>query len=371
MTEAFGKVKRKNNTDKTFCNMDKINTNTGLTNDITNPLENWISNNDFLCNSRENKEEYTSAYFYNNIELYEDPRLADNDDESLISQFKSNSTPLNNEIINLEENLISSSNFDDTNNISLMVPDFFGLSDDLVIRDDKSTVIKLPSFFDLNMLFKETLNEPKKNPVKFCLLNNKKGRISKKSKNIKGVHTKKDTDNIERRVKVFFYDSILDYGNELIGKYQSQNENGAGAYPLLKDIHSKIKKKSSKKDNLKLLENSVRDMLSQKISSKYKNFPSDFNKKVIDKIYREGKAMEIISFLNKKVLILYNEFIEKGKKHEKFKTLDFYIESLKKESDKDYLESVASTAKNFEENIRKKHSKGEKKKKDSNQFDQY
>jgi hypothetical protein len=361
LIEAFEKVQKKNKTYKTFRNMDKININTALTNDITNALENLNSHNDILCNSRDNQEEYTSAYFDNNIELYEDPRFVCYDDESLMSQFKSDTAPINNETINLEENSISSLSFNDINNNFLMDSDFFGLNDDLNINEHKRT-IKPPSFFDLKTLFKDTLCEQKKIPTKFCLLNNKRGRISKKSQNIKGLHTKEDKDNIERRVKVFFYESILDYGNELIREYQSQN--GVGTYPLLKDIHSKIKKKSSKKDNLKLLENNVRDMLSQKISSKYTKFPSDYNKKVIDKIYREGKAKEIINFLNNKVLILYNKFIENGKKSDKFKTLAFYIESLKEESDENYLESVVTTAKNFEENIRKKRSKENKKKKD-------
>ena len=361
MIEAFEKAKKENKTYKTFGNMDKININTDLTNDITNALENMNSYNDILGYSRENQEEYTSAYFDNNIELDEDPRLACDDEESLMSQFKSGNTPINNEINNLEENSISSSSFNDINNNFIKDSDFFDFNDDLIIHDDQRT-IKPPTFFELKKLFKDTLYEQKKSDIKFCLLNNKRGRISKKSQYIKGLHTKIDTDNIERRVKVFFYDSILDYGNELIGKYQSQN--GIGTYPLLKDIHSKIKKQSSKKANLKLFENNVRDMLSQKISSKYTKFPSDFNKKVIDKIYREGKAKEIISFLNKKVLILYNKFIENDKKSDEFKTLAFYIESLKKESDKNYLESVVSTAKNFEENIRKKRPRENKKKKD-------
>ena len=360
MIEAFEKAKKENKAYKAFSNMDKININTDLTNDITNALENMNSHNDILCYSRENQEEFTSAYFDNSIELDEDPRLACDDEESLMSQFKSGIIPKNNETNNLEENSISCSSFNDINNNFLKDSDFFDFNDDLIIHDDQRT-IKPPSIFELKMLFKDTLYEQKKSDIKFFLLNNKKGRISKKSQYIKGVHTKIDTDNIERRVKVFFYDSILDYGNELIGKYQSQN--GIGTYPLLKDIHSKIKKQSSKKANLKLFENNVRDMLSQKISSKYTKFPSDFNKKVIDKIYREGKAKEIISFLNKKVLILYNKFIENGKKSDKFKTLEFYIESLKEESDKNYLESVVSTAKNFEENIRKKNSRGKKKKK--------
>ena len=56
---------------------------------------------------------------------------------------------------------------------------------------------------------------------------------------------------------MFFYESTLEYLNELIKKY-NQSQNGDGVYPQLKDIDSQIKKQFSKTENLKLLDNSIR-----------------------------------------------------------------------------------------------------------------
>jgi hypothetical protein len=156
----------------------------------------------------------------------------------------------------------------------------------------------------------------------------------------------------------------LDCSNELI-KTHNDSQNGNETYPLLKDIDSQIKKQSSKTENLKLLDNTVKDMFYEKISSKFKNFPPDYNIKLIDKIYQEGKAKEVISFLDTKVLLLYKRFIEDDKTSGKFKTLAYHIERMKekeKKLDKDYLDAFISTAKNFEANTREKKSRKRKKK---------
>ena len=357
MTELFEKVKTESNMSKAFYNRDKINFNTNLTNDITNQRENLNLNDDFLlCNFKENQEESCLEYF-DNRELDDIQRILFPGDEN--PPFKYDFDPINNNSINLEENPKSfSSNFIDINNNSLKNSLYVDLNDGL-IKNGEGT-IQLPSFIDLDISVTDALYKQKKE-VKFCKKHDRRGRIPKRMENIIGEHTKETNDNIETRVKVLFYESMTDYANELIEEYQSQN--GKGTYSLLKGIDYKIKKQSSKKDNLKILENTARDMLSAKISPKYLNFAPDYNKKVIDKIYREGKAKEIISFLDKKVLLFYNQFIEDDKKSTKFKTLAYHIESLKEKEDQNYLESVVSTAKNFEENTRRKKSRKKKKKK--------
>ena len=361
MSEMFEKVKNESITDKAICNKDKTNFNTNLTNNITNPRENLNSNDDnddFLCDFGENKEECCLDYFNSGIiELDEDQKSLFSGDENPPFNFDIN--PINNGSINLGENPNSSSlDLNDINNNLLKNSFFVDLTDGL-IKNDEGT-IQLPSFKDLDISIKDSLYKQKKE-VKFCKKHDRRGRIPRLSENTKGDHTKKTKDNIETKVKVLFYESMTDYANELIEEYQSQNGNGV--YCLLKNIDSKIKKQCSKRDNLKLLDNTVRDMLSAKISPKYLNFAPDYNKKVIDRIYREGKAKEVISFLDEKVLLFYNKFIEDDKKRGKFKALAYHIESLKKKEDEKYLESVVSTAKNFEENTRRKKSREKKKKK--------
>ena len=358
MTELFEKVKTESSMGNAFYNRDNINFNTNLNNDIKNPRESLNSNDDFLlCNFREYQEESYLEYL-DNRELDEVQRILFPGDEN--PPFKYDFDPKNNNSINLEENPKSfSSNFIDINNNSLKNSLFVDLNDGL-IKNGEGT-IQLPSFKDLDISVTDSLYEQKKE-VKFCRKHDRRGRIPKQMENTIGDHTKKTIDNIETKVKVLFYESMTDYANELIEEYQSQN--GKGTYCLLKGIDYKIKKQSSKKDNLKFLENTARDMLSAKISPKYLNFAPDYNKKVIDKIYREGKSKEIISFLDKKVLLFYNQFIEGDKKSTKFKTLAYHIESLKEKEDQNYLESVVSTAKNFEENTRRKKSREKKKKKE-------
>lgn len=340
MSEAFEKEREINYMDKAVCRGDKTSITTSLTNDITNTKENMNSNNDILLNFGYNQED--SAYFENNVDFD-------------LDSFKFSNSPKNIEPINFDE---SSSNhflnFNDINNNSLKNPFSFGLNDD-------ERTIQPPSYEDLTLLIKDQIIEPKKD-VKFYTKHKKMGRIPNNLENTIGDHTKYSTDNIERKVKVNFYESIKDFANDLIKEFQSQNGNGT--YCLLNDIDSKIKKQSSQKENLKLLENTVRDMLSASISSKFKNFSPNYNKEVIDKIYREGKATEVISFLNTKVLLLYNQFINDDKKNGKFKTLEYHIESLKEEEDENYLEAVVLTAKNFEKNTRIKKPREKKKKKD-------
>ena len=353
------KVKKESSMDKAFYNRDKINLNTALTNCITNPRENLNLNDDILCNFEKNKEESCLDYFYNGkLDEDEDQKILFPADEN--PPFKFDFNPINNDSFSFEEKSNNFFlNFNDINNNFLKNSLFADLNDGL-IKNDEGT-IQLPSFKDLDVSIKDTLYEQKKE-VKFCKKHDRRGRIPKRLENTTtGDHTKKTKDNIETRVKVLFYESMTDYANELIGDYKSKN--GKGTYCPLKNIDSKIKKQCSKSDNLKFFENTAREMLSAKISPKYLNFAPDYNKKVIDKIYQEGEAKEIISFLDKKVLLFYNKFIEDDKKSGKFKTLAYHIENLKKKEDEKYLESLVSTAKNFEENTRNKKSREKKKKK--------
>lgn len=327
------KFKQENYMNKDFCNRDILNSKITLTNETTNTRENLNQNDDYLSLFREEQEEYYLDNFNKGLEL----------DEGMENfwYFNDNTIFGINQEAEHKNSDNSSLNFDYIN--------IFPTYDENII---------LPSNIDPQ-------NESNIKKRIFSLINKKRGRISKECENIKGEHTKNSTDNIERRNKVCFYDSTLDGTNERI-KIYNQSQNGDGVYPLLKDIDSEIKKQSSKTENLKLLDNTVKDMLCEKISSKFKNFPPDYNKKLIDRIYREGKAKEVISFLNMKVLSLYNRYIEDDKTVGNFKTLAYHIERLREKEenlDNNYLETFISTAKNFEANIREKKARKRKKNK--------
>jgi len=359
MSETIINLKLENNKSKGFCKGDKININTALTNDITNARKIFNPiDNDSLSYFGENQQEFYSDNYNNGLELDEQ---MENDrwwgNENTIFQ------------IDQQDNTPSSHN---TNNIYNYYGNF-SLGDN---NSNDNTPIQSPmnsnpddgetiQFTDLNIFYNYPLPQPEaKREVKFLFANNKRGRIPNESKNIIiGDHTKESIDNIERRVKVIFYDSTLECANELIKAY-NQSQSGNEAYLQLKDIYSKIKKESSKNENLNLFNNNVRNMLSKKISPKFKNIPPDYNIQLIDRIYQEGKAKEVISFLDKSALLLYNQFIGDDERGGIFKPLSYHIDVLKEKNlDKNYLDLIVETAKNFWENTNKKKPRDRKKKK--------
>ena len=301
MSKISKKFKQRNYMNKDFSTKEIINFKTNLSNKTTNARENINLKDDYISIYTEQQDQYNSDNFNNSLELDEDEKFSWSDKENANSQIEEDDFPpeieTNNEHKNNDNSFL---NFDDDKNTPL-----FSIFD-FSTFDGKQ--FQLPPLENIIINNSFPTHQPGKGE-KFNLINKKRGRISKECENIKGEHTKNATDNIERRVKNYFYDSTLDSTNEKI-KIYNQSHNGDGVYPQLKDIDSKIKKQSSKTENLKLLDNTVKDMLYEKISSKYKKFPEDYNKKIIDKIYQEGKAEEVISFLNQKVLLLYNRFIE-------------------------------------------------------------
>jgi len=359
MSETITNLKLENNMSKGFFEEDKININTALTNDITNTRKIFNPiDNDSLSYFGENQQDFYSDNYNNDLELDE---KMENDrwwgNENTIFQIdQQDNTPINPKTNNIYNYYGNFSLGDNNSNDNTPIP-----SPKNSNPDDGKTI----QFTDLNIFYNYPLPQPEeKRKVKFLFVNNKRGRIPNEYKNIIiGSHTKKSIDNIERRVKVIFYDSTLECINELIKAY-NQSQSGNEAYPQLKDIYSKIKKESSKKENLNLFNNNVSNMLSKKISPKFKNFPPDYNIQLIDRIYQEGKAKEVISFLDKSALLLYNQFIGDDKRGGTFKPLSYHIDVLKEKNlDKNYLDLIVETAKNFETNTNNKKPRDRKKKK--------
>ena len=185
------------------------------------------------------------------------------------------------------------------------------------------------------------------------------GRKRKCSKE-KGKHTKYDGDNIIRKIKRAFIKSLIDYINKIYDEYQRRN-NHKNIKKLLKRISPKTVTEIKKQNNLKWLNLTIKDILSKEISSKYKdnNGFYNYNEKQINKLYKEGKAKNVIDILEKTVRDLYNIFINKEDNNETlqgFETLEDNIQNLREKMKKQkekinierYLYKYRKTAKNFE-----------------------
>ena len=186
----------------------------------------------------------------------------------------------------------------------------------------------------------------------------KKNMLGRKRKNDiyinKNTHTKMFKDNMRTKIKKKLYNNILDYTNLQIEK--SPNEKIR--HLKLKKIDDSIILVSKREENLQLLNSTVKQLLSNKLSNKYKHYDKDSNKDIIDFIY-EQKEKNLIDIFNKKIrkfLEIYCDEKDTNDNFKEFKRLNDDLEDFKKKGEKQsYIDSFKENAKNFENNIKKIH----------------
>ena len=174
----------------------------------------------------------------------------------------------------------------------------------------------------------------------------KLGRIKKNSSKT-GKHDKYQRDNIIRKFKAFLIRNIFNYINKSFNSYKKYKELMG-----LKKISSVQTKLISKQENLLWLNSQIKDIFSQNLTAKIVSFDKDYNIKLIDKLYKEGKEEKVINILNKTIKDLWIVYIndDVNKNFRGFETLKNDIDKLKKsgESEK-YIELYVNVAKKFED----------------------
>ena len=212
-----------------------------------------------------------------------------------------------------------------------------------------------------------TLTDNKKirdtNEIKF--ITTKRGRNPKNKSNIsnnyKRIHDKNTKDNIVKRIKNKFYDSIIKYVNKEYKNYQKKRFGRKNPKILLKKISLKVKENLSQTQNQNWLNSKVKDMLSAQISSKYSLYSDDYNKKQIERIYKEHKDLEMIKILDMDVKKMYDYFISDEKFLDGFKTFNDYLEEIREKENEEYCNKLKEQASKFEDyfNNKKQRKKNE------------
>ena len=175
----------------------------------------------------------------------------------------------------------------------------------------------------------------------------KLGRI-KKDSNKRGKHDKFQKDNLIRRFKVFIMRNIYNYINNSFIINQNQKENYK--VNVLKRITSFHEKSISKKDNIKWFYSQIKDIFSENLK-KFICFDFDYNKKLINKVYEEGKEIKIIYILDKTIKELWYAYINDDKNNDfiGFDTIKDDINKLRKKGESEnYIKLYVNIANNFE-----------------------
>ena len=128
------------------------------------------------------------------------------------------------------------------------------------------------------------------------------GRKTKKS-GLTGPHGKYAEDNRVRKVKVCLKDSLFRKINSEIQKNAISINIDGKEYKVdgLLNINQEQTINTTVGENLKLLKRKLKDFFSVGISNKFKNYPRNFNKLIIEKLYQENFT-NVTSILDKTFL---------------------------------------------------------------------
>ena len=187
------------------------------------------------------------------------------------------------------------------------------------------------------------------------------GRKRKNSES-KGKHTKYDLDNRVRKVKVLFKNALLEFINSKMKNIQVIVEIKGKKYIAseLLNIRPKLIEDININANKTLLVTPIKNILSDNISGAYKNYPKDYNKIVIEKIFENEDNKILKNILNMTFLecLKYyrkNEEIISNDKYDCLKGLEKKYENLpnllKKgvnDSDEEYEKGILNLIDNFD-----------------------
>ena len=172
----------------------------------------------------------------------------------------------------------------------------------------------------------------------------KKGRNKKGSDKV-GEHTKISPDNIRNKIKTYFFNTFIIF----LIKILSLNKNIS-----LKKIQTAFIRVLSKEKNEELFDMKIKDILcEQPISTKYSTFNRYENKKIIDRIYKEKKEINVIKILDltfDELFIIYRRKLNNPEDIEELEKIKAKIDELGLFGDNYNLKDVEDLIKKQEKN---------------------
>lgn len=179
------------------------------------------------------------------------------------------------------------------------------------LTNNKNEFLDNPKKKKKNFLYRKRIRnkiKEKEKPNKKCL----KKIITKNKAKKKAKHDKFCKDNINKRLKKYFFDKALNFLNSIINsflnekrdfylekielKYSIKKNRKKKHKDLIKKLNYAIISDLGKDNNLNLFDMDLGTIFSQPISPKYKNLKPEWNEKMIDLITKTEKDNKIITF---------------------------------------------------------------------------
>ena len=169
-----------------------------------------------------------------------------------------------------------------------------------------------------NDIYLNNKNNSSTKKFQLFLIRNKRGRTKVNKKNSTKNHGKFDQDNIIRKIQVSYMNFLIDFINEII---KVIGLNKIKFIPLDYSYKTNVNKKHRKK-----LENeTIEDVLKNKISAKYSTFDKNINIINCEKIKKENINI-LLNILNQKAFFFFDKIYYKNIK--KFNLKEFGLNDL-------------------------------------------
>ena len=162
-------------------------------------------------------------------------------------------------------------------------------------------------------------------------------------------HTKFGEDNIVRKIKIYFTNSTMSYINQKYIEFTGIKSKKR----LLGRIKPNFTIAWTKKENQAYLSKQIKNIFSEKLSTKCRRFPNNYNQKQIAKIIKNGKAHEIIDILNSSVQDMYKKYIDEKNIIPGY-NLKYDLKEIEKRNGKEYAKLYKNIALNLIEILNKK-----------------
>ena len=162
-------------------------------------------------------------------------------------------------------------------------------------------------------------------------------------------HTKFGEDNIVRKIKIYFTNSTMSYINQKYIEFTGIKSKKR----LLGRIKPNFTIAWTKKENQEYLSKQIKNIFSEKLSTKCRRFPNNYNQKQITKIFKNGKAHEVIDILNSSVQDMYKKYIDEINIIPGY-NLKYDLKEIEKRNGKEYAKLYKNIAMNLLEILNKK-----------------
>ncbi len=225
------------------------------------------------------------------------------DEGTLINQPSENNSevfPINNSFYNNEENLISNNS---TGEEDPKIQDFSNISQNSKFVLYDFNLKKNNDFATSIFRFSKKLSSSSKkneiSPIKLLFqVRRKRGQYTG---NLNKIHDSSSFDNLQTKIQVHFFSFIIDISNDALLSFFGNNSRFH-----FKDISYKVKKAINFKSCHKYKNSTIKDILQNEISSKFKRFPKDINIITLNEVCNLSDRLN--KFFNQKYMELFQTY---------------------------------------------------------------